>query len=329
MDGVTLALLGLGAALALLAAGSLLLRLAGLQAELQRMARSQEELRREVQGSREASLSQLHAATTGLRSELGAAQRTLAEVKASEGARARQLEDAALSLRRLEAVIAGSSTRGAAGEQVLERALQQLPPDLLLRNVAFGSRVVEYALRLPGGRLLPIDSKWTGVAVLERLDGVEDAEGRRRLGDQLARDLRARAREAGRYLDPDRTFGMAVLAVPDAVPALAAEAQAEAWRDGVLVVPYSLALPYVLAVYRLALRLGAAAHADRRLERLRTVEEALRGMDEEIEGRLSRGLVQAQNSRDALRVRLSEAHSAASALVRGAEAEDMEAAPTD
>jgi len=329
MDGVGVALVMLAFAVGVLGAGALLLRLAALHGELQRMGRSQDDLRRDVQGAREASLNQLHAATTGLRSELGLAQRALVEVRASEAARARQMEDAARSLRRLEAVIAGSATRGSAGEQILERALQQLPPDLLDRNVAFGSRVVEYALRLPGGRLLPIDSKWTGVAALERLAGADEPDERRRLGDQLARDLRARAREAGKYLDADRTFGMAVLAVPDAVPALAAEVQAEAWRDGVLIVPYSLALPYVLAVYRLALRLGAAADADRRLERLRVVEEALRSMDEEVEGRLSRGLVQVQNSRDALRSRLAEAQSAASALLRGAEAEELQGTRSD
>lgn len=329
MDGISIALVSLAVVVGVLAAGGLLLRLAGLHGELQRMARAQDELRRDVQGAREASLTQLHAATTGLRSELGTAQRVLAEVRASESARSAQMELAALSLRRLEAVIAGSATRGAAGEQILDRALQQLPPDMLDRNVAFGSRVVEYALRLPGGRLLPIDSKWTGVASLDKLSETEDPEARRRLCEQLGRDLRARAREVGKYLDADRTFGMAVLAVPDAVPALAAEAQAEAWRDGVLVVPYSLALPYVLALYRLALRLGAASDADRRLERLRAIEEALRCLDEEIEGRLSRGLVQVQNARDALRGRLAEAHSATSALLRGAEAEELEPASSD
>jgi hypothetical protein len=49
-------------------------------------------------------------------------------------------------------------------------------------------------------------------------------------------------------------------------------------------------------------------------------------MEEEVEGRLSRGLVQLQNARDALRGRLAEACSAASALCRGAEAQP---APVD
>ena len=155
--------------------------------------------------------------------------------------------------------MAGSGSRGAAGENVLARALAQLPPDLLETNAAFGGRVVEYALRLPGGRLLPIDSKWTSVAELERLETTDDPAERRRLREQVAREVRLRAREMAKYLDPERTLALAVLAVPDAVHAEVPEAHAEGWREGVLVVPYSLALPFVLSLYRLAVRFGSAA----------------------------------------------------------------------
>jgi DNA recombination protein RmuC len=316
MDGVVLLVVALALVLGLLVLGG---ALGGLRAELQRVARTQEELRRDVQGAREASLSQLHAAATGLRSELAVAQRALAEVKAVETARAILAERAGESLRRLEAVIAGSATRGAAGERILERALSQLPPDLLERNVPFGGRVVEYALRLPGGRLLPIDSKWSSAAALERLADADAPEERRRLVDQLARELRSRAREAARYLDPERTFGLALLAVPDAAHSAAPEVHAEGWRDGVLVVPYSLTLPYVLALYRLALRLGAAADGYQRLERVQVIEDALQAMEGEVEGRLSRGLVLVQNARDTLRGRLAEARAAAAAALRGTE----------
>src|SRR5262245_56008085 len=127
-----------------------------LQAELARVARTQDELRRDVQQGRVASLHELADAAQGIRGELGRAHRALVEVRALEEGRARHLEQAAQSLRRLEAVLAGSATRGAAGENILARALGQLPPDMLAVNVSFGGRVVEYALCLPGGRVLPI-----------------------------------------------------------------------------------------------------------------------------------------------------------------------------
>lgn len=290
-----------------------------LQSELTRVARAQDDLRRDVQHSRESSLKQIADATLGLKGEIGAAQKALAEVKALEQGRARQMDQAADTLKRLEAVVAGSSSRGVAGENILARALAQLPPDLLELNVAFGSKIVEYALRLPGGRLLPIDSKWTSVAALERLATVSDTQERKRLQEQVARDVRSRAREMAKYLDPERTLALAVLAVPDAVYGAAPEVHGEAYREGVLVVPYSLALPYVLALYRLTLRFGATVDTDKLAERLRALDESLRSAGEEVEGRMSRGLVQIQNARDALREHVLEAQGTSARLLRAAE----------
>jgi DNA recombination protein RmuC len=278
-------------------------------------------LRGEVMKSREASLRDLAQAAQGIRGDLGHAQRTLAEVRALEQGRARQWEMAAESLRRLESVIAGSSTRGAAGENVLARSLCQLPPDLLETNLPLGNKVVEYALRLPGGRYLPIDSKWTGAPSLHALPDASPAE-RRRLVEQVSRDLRGRIREVARYLDPDRTIGLGLLAVPDALYGASPEAHGDGHREGVLVVPYSLALPFVLAIYRLALRFGCAVDGDRLGERLRTVDEALERSAGEVESRLSRALVLLENARDALRGELAGARRVVGGLLdeEGAEA---------
>jgi DNA recombination protein RmuC len=299
----------------------LTLGLARLQGDLTRLAKTQDDLRQDVHRGREASVLQLSDVAQGLRGELSQAQRALAEVKAIEQGRARQMEQASDSLRRLEAVVAGSSTRGAAGENILARALAQLPADLLECNVAFGNKIVEYALRLPGGRFLPIDSKWTSVGVLERLDATDQPLERKRLVEQVVRDVRGRIRDMGKYLDPERTLCLGLLAVPDAVYEAAPEAHGEGYRAGVLVVPYSLALPYVLALYRLTLRFGCAVDTDQLADRIRALEETLRQMDEEVEGRLSRGLVQAGNARDTLRDHVVEARRATQKLLLTAESE--------
>lgn len=296
-----------------------------IQSELARTVRSQEDLKRDVQASREASLQQLHEATLGLKTEIGAAQKALAEVKAIDQGRASQMEHASASLKRLEAVVAGSSSRGVAGENILAKALTQLPPDLLEINVAFGSKIVEYALRLPGGRLLPIDSKWPAVPALERLGETLEMPERRRLQELVANDLRKRAKELAKYLDPERTLSLAVLAIPDAAYTAAPEIHAEAYRGGVLVVPYSLALPYVLALYRLSLRFGVSVDADQMAARLHALDDSLRMIGDEVEGRLSRGLVQIQNARDAVRGHVVDAQNTAARLLRSTEAEgDLE-----
>jgi DNA recombination protein RmuC len=273
----------------------------------------------EIRRGREAAQRDLAEATDGLRGELGQAQRTLAEVRALELGRIRQWEMAADSLRRLETVIAGSASRGAAGENLLARALCQLPPDLLETNLAVGNKVVEYALRLPGGRFLPIDSKWTSAHLLEELADAGPSE-RRRLSEQLARDLRARVREVAKYLDPERTIGLGLLAVPDALYGASPEAHGEGHREGVLVVPYSLTLPFVLAVYRLALRFGCVADTDRLESRLRGLDEGLERSATEVESRLSRALVLLENGRDALRAELAGARRTVGRMIETSEA---------
>lgn len=282
-------------------------------------------LRAEVRRGRESAQRDLAQVTDGLRAELGQAQRTLAEVRALELGRIRQWEMAADSLRRLEAVIAGSASRGAAGENLLARSLCQLPPDLLETNLAVGNKVVEYALRLPGGRFLPIDSKWTSAQVLEELADAGPSE-RRRLSEQLARDLRVRVREVAKYLDPERTIGIGLLAVPDALYGASPEAHGEGHREGVLVVPYSLTLPFVLAVYRLALRFGCAADTDRLESRLRGLDEGLERSATEVESRLSRALVLLENGRDALRAELAGARRTVGRML---ETSDAPVAPGD
>jgi DNA recombination protein RmuC len=292
-----------------------------LQREIGRVAGAQEQLRQDVQRGREASVLQLEGATRELQARIEGAHRALAEVKALEQGRARQLDLAADSLKRLETIVAGSATRGAAGENILERALAQLPPDLLETNVAFGNKVVEYALRLPGGRYLPIDSKWTSVAVIERLAACADAEERRRLVEHVARDLRLKVREMGKYLDPERTLGFGLLAVPDGAYGVAPQCHADGYREGVLVVPYSLALPYVLAVYRLTLRFGAAVDTSQLSAQLHGLADCVRRLEEEVEGRLSRTVVQLENSRDALRERVVEARRTTARVLESAEGE--------
>ena len=90
-------------------------------------------------------------------------------------------------------------------------------------------------------------------------------------------------------------------------------------------VPYSLALPYVLALYRLTLRFGSSVDTDQLAARLRSVDESLRRLTDEVEGRLSRGLVQLHNARDAMREQVLEAQQATARLLRAAEVPDEDA----
>jgi hypothetical protein len=86
-----------------------------------------------------------------LRERLSQTQSVVEGMRSALSARQAVEDDARASLRRLESVIAGSSTRGAAGENILEEVLQHLPSEMerLVKpvlddevDVAHGSRVL-------------------------------------------------------------------------------------------------------------------------------------------------------------------------------------------
>src|SRR6202521_5762289 len=137
-------------------------------------------------------LSQTQSVVEGLRSALSARQPVEEEARAS--------------LKRLQSVIVCSSTRGAGGEDLLEKALRRLPPEMLQRNVWVGGKVVELALRLPGGKLLPVDSKWVSSGALEQLAAPGlDAPRRSQLSAQVEREGERRGREGSQDIHPATT----------------------------------------------------------------------------------------------------------------------------
>ena len=113
-----------GSLLSCLALVVVVLRFSEFHSELRRLGQAQDGLRLDVQRGREASLLGLSEVTQVLQGQIGHAQRALAEVKALEQGRARQLDYATDALRRLETVVAGSSARGAA-----DRLLRAAEPE--------------------------------------------------------------------------------------------------------------------------------------------------------------------------------------------------------
>ncbi len=212
---------------------------------------------------------------------------------------ARQLieDEARASLKRLESVIAGSSTRGAAGENILEEALKHLPPEMLQRNVWVGGKVVELALRLPGGKLLPIDSKWVSSGALEQLaeQGL-DAARRAQLTGQVEREVERRVREVSQYIDPAITSTFALAVIPDAAYDVCRGAIVAAHNRHVMVVGYAMALPYLLTLYQLHLQFARTVDMERLQAALIDVERHLDTLEAILDNKLQRALTMLQNA---------------------------------
>ena len=96
----------------------------------------------------------------------------------------------------------------------------------------------------------------------------------------MERAVTARAKEVAQYLDPAVTAPVAVAAVPDAAYEVLKRAHADAWSKGVVIVPYSSALPIVLFLYSLVQRFGDAADVQSSLAEVASALEAMEAVIE-------------------------------------------------
>ncbi|HVC78453.1 MAG TPA: DNA recombination protein RmuC [Candidatus Micrarchaeaceae archaeon] len=232
-----------------------------------------------------------------LRERLTQTQSVVEGLRSAITARQPVEDEARASLRRLESVIAGSSTRGAAGENILEETLKALPPEMLQRNVWVGGKVVELALRLPGGKLLPIDSKWVSSNALEQLaEPGLDAPRRAQLTAQVEREVERRVREVSQYIDPATTSPFVLAVIPDAAYDVCRGAIVGAHQRHVMVVGYAMALPYLLTLYQLHLQFARSVDMEKLQSALIDVERHLDTLESVLENKLQRAVTMLQNA---------------------------------
>ena len=232
-----------------------------------------------------------------LRERLSQTQSVVEGLRSALAARQSVEDDSRASLKHIENVIAGSSTRGAAGENILEEALKHLPSEMLQRNVWVGGKVVELGLRLPGGKLLPIDSKWVSSGALEQLaDPTLDAQRRAQLSGQVEREVERRVREVSQYLHPEATSPFALAVIPDAAYDVCRGAIVDAHKRHVMVVGYGMALPYLLTLYQLHLQFARTVDMEKMQSALIDIERHLDTLEGVLENRLQRAVTMLQNA---------------------------------
>jgi DNA recombination protein RmuC len=218
-------------------------------------------------------------------------------LKADAMARQRLEEEIQASSRRIETVLLGSRTRGAAGENILHDAFKQFPPGMIDINFRVNGKVVEYALVLANGKRLPIDSKWPLPELLERLAQADDPEGAgAALPDEIERVVKNKVREVRQYIDPSVTLPWAIAAVPDPVFQACRRAHIEAHRESVVLMPYSMAVPFILALFRLHLQNLRTVDIENLEGYLQQIEDGITALDRSLENSISRGGTMIQNA---------------------------------
>ena len=250
-----------------------------------------------------------------VRAELSAARAALDEMNIRERERVARRREEAEVVRRLSTVLAGGAAKGRSGENVLRQHLGELPPAMLVTDFRVNGRVVEFGLRLPDGRCLPVDSKWAAVAELEALEAAVDPVERAARARAVERAVVARATEVAGYLDPASTAPVALAAIPDAAYEVLRRAHADAFVRGVVIVPYSSAMPVTLFLYSLVQRFGETGDVRACLA---DVGSLLAAMEAVVENKIVRAGIMISNGSDELRSQLGKARTSLAGAVGSA-----------
>ena len=142
------------------------------------------------------------------------------------------------------------------------------------------------------------------MAELEALEAAVDPIVRDQCARAVEKAVLARTKEVAQYLDPAVTAPVAVAAVPDAVFAALKRAHADAFCKGVIVVPYSNALPIVLFLYELVRRYGDAADVQASLAEVGGVLDLMEAI---VENRFAKAATMLTNGADEFRSQLGKA----------------------
>uniref|UniRef100_UPI002FE25EAA DNA recombination protein RmuC n=1 Tax=Thermodesulfitimonas autotrophica TaxID=1894989 RepID=UPI002FE25EAA len=183
-----------------------------------------------------------------------------------------------------------------------------------VRDFRVGNKVVEFGLRLPNGLVLPVDSKWPATGLLEQFMNAADPNEQQKIKKQIEGSVLAKAREIKKYLDPSCTTDFGVVAVPDAVYDLCSGIHAVIFQENVVLVGYSMFLPYLLLVFQTILRTARDVDLEKLNSSLQAFQKSVAALQEEIEGRFAKALTMLNNSRSEMSVHLSRISSSLTAL---------------
>lgn len=218
------------------------------------------------------------------------------------------------SSRRIEAVVVGGKARGRAGENILEEAFKKFPPEIIETNFRVNGHPVEYALVLRDGRRVPIDSKWTSPELIESLDKEADPSKREEIVGRIEKALRGKVKEVTKYIEPSVTVTWGIAAVPDSVFGVCRGVHLEAFKDRVIVMPYSLTIIYLLSLYQIHAQYCGRIDLERLQAYLDQIQQDLSRLDDEMENKIVRGNTMVRNAYEECKRIIGEMNQAAAYL---------------
>lgn len=166
------------------------------------------------------------------------------------------------TIQRLDNILSGNpQAKGQLGENVVKAFLKNLPSEWIDRDVQFpNGEHVEFALRTPFGKYIPIDSKWVGEELLDRLANSQDKNEHKYLIREIQKAVFLNAQKVSKYIDPERTLNFCIAVVPDGVLEHCHVMSAHLIRYKVVLVGYSQLQSYIIFVMKSLYSTARMAH---------------------------------------------------------------------
>jgi hypothetical protein len=156
---------------------------------------------------------------------------------------------------------------------------------------------VEFGLVLFDGRIIPIDSKFAAIELLERYGQVDGDAERISLTQQIEQSILRRAKEVSKYIDPHATISVAICAIPDSAHTLLRRSHIQAYTDyRVILMPYSMTVPYLLSLYDLHLKSMGRLDETRLAAFICAVEQAVKALKDTLENKIKEANTRLSNA---------------------------------
>ena len=193
------------------------------------------------------------------------------------------------SIKSIEHLFKGSKSKGMAGENILREIFKVFPPELIVFDYKVEGRPVEFGLKLPDGRIVPMDSKVVAVEEMNQLMTETNEEVRQRLIRKIELEVMKKIKEVAEYVHPPITWDRALMMVPDAIYSMLKESFTKAYSQSVILIPFSMAIPYILTFLDLHKKTLATYDEQQVRAFLEDLERALGEMDTVLENQIARG----------------------------------------
>ncbi len=161
--------------------------------------------------------------------------------------------------------------------------------------------------------ILPIDSKWPATNLVEQIAVTENPQERERLKKEIEKEIVRKAKEVSKYIEPGVTTPFAIAVIPDAVYELSASVQSEAFQSNVVLVSYSMFVPFLFLTIQTALKTLQTVDLQK-LDYLDAIQSSIEHLQEELDGRFAKALTMLSNSRDEMRAHISKASGSITSL---------------